>query len=314
MNASTTLSLPSPRKQLYFLNPPLSSSSGPPKRHYPSAQPRTGISPRTHTNARKHEEAAPSPERPRTSCLLLPPPPWGGPGQAAARRRRPRRQGPPKEEATSGHWALSLRDTGRVGRSGALLPPPRRFSWGSGRRVPAFHETPSPHPGEGGPKQRPRPPDSPVAAEPSSPLCRRLPARPPPVPRHRLSAQGRGRLGQHGSAGRAAASAPDQRRPHSGGGWMAERAERAAAARARGRAPRAPPPADTARAPAAEDGRAERGARPAAPRRRRRRHPSGLSVRVLGRGGGRRWDEGGADPTAERKTACERLRARAAPS
>ncbi|XP_074455454.1 uncharacterized protein LOC141748029 [Larus michahellis] len=106
-----------------------------------------------------------------------------GPGQAAAapgaaqpdRRRLPRRQGPPEEEATSGHRALSPRDTGRAGRAIASLPAGRSSGASDGAsRLPPARDPPtaSPRPGEGGPGQRPA--LSPVATKPSSPLCRHL--------------------------------------------------------------------------------------------------------------------------------------------
>lgn len=134
----------------------------------------------------------------------------GGGGRAGKARRR-------KPPQVTGHCHP-------VTRSGQAPFSPRRFSRGrddASRLHPHETSTPSPRPSEGGPRQRL--PLSPVAAEPSTPLT--VASSPAAAClNHQLSAQGRGKRGENGSAGRAAASGLGQRRPHSGGGWMAERA------------------------------------------------------------------------------------------
>lgn len=137
MNSSTALSLPSPRKQLYFLNPALSS--------VPPRQPRTGTALRTQT---PHAAPAPAPEQPRTSRLLPPPPPGGArPGS----RGQPAAPGAAAEAAGPAEGGIHLRSAGAVTpRHGPAASPEGATALPA--RSP--RETPRslPSPGEGGPR------------------------------------------------------------------------------------------------------------------------------------------------------------------
>lgn len=210
---------------------------------FPSAHsPRRGIAPAAQRALPPHRRHQQTPRTiPRPATQLLPPPPL-----CSAARRGTGSSGSGAGPAEGGSH---LRSAGTVtprhaaGEQGRRRAPP---SAGAPARAATLPYA-SPEPPALTPAQRLG--LSPPAAEPSSPLCRRL----QPVPRRPAAAAAR--PGTTGSAGRAAASGPAQRRPHSGGGaggraggWRSGRE------RARAAAPPAPHGADSAPAPARPGG------------------------------------------------------------
>lgn len=215
MNSSTALSLPSPRKQLYFLNPALSS--------VPPRQPRTGTALRTQT---PHAAPAPAPEQPRTSRLLPPPPPGGArPGS----RGQPAAPGAAAEAAGPAEGGIHLRSADAVTpRHGPAASPEGATALPA--RSP--RETPPLPPLTRRRRPAQRPPLSPLPAEPSS---RRR------VLRLRGSLRsGAGPVGGRPGTARRAAQPPQGRAGAvhipAAGGWRG----------ARGRASAAPSPCDSA--------------------------------------------------------------------